>query len=204
MKIAIVLLLVGTACAFAQVPPDFADLFARVAALVDREEVGALDMARGSMDAARLLSVGAAGLDDMHARFRNAATFGEAAVAGVYLTAWGRSEHLALIRRELETNARKREWLKRLVGTSESLDAHLASGAQYQPFLRLLPDLGGTRALVMLLMQSRDPLVRRAGVFWGYWIADANYWSYLRALSSAERDPLTLRLVTMLLRRAGG
>lgn len=204
MKHALVLLLFVASLAAAQLPPDFADTFARVAAWVEREELGALEMARGSVDAARLIAVGAPGVPDMQTRFKQAATFGEAAVAGLYMTTWGGSGELALIKRELENNGRKRAWIQRLVGTEEAFLAHLASGGTYQPLIRLLPDVGGARSLTMLLMRSGDPLVRRAGIFWGYWLADANYWNAVRALAKSERDRTTLRLVQEVLKRAGG
>ncbi len=204
MKHALVLLFAAAALAHAQFPADFAETFERVTALVDREELGALEMARGSVDAARLISVGAPGVAWMEPRFKGAATFGEAAVAGLYMTTWGGSGQLAAIRRELETNAHKRSWLHQLVGTEETFLAHLASGGRYQPLIRLLPDVGGARALTMLLMRSGDPLVRRAGLFWGYWLADASYWNAVRALAKTERDRTTLRLVQEVLKRSGG
>ncbi len=202
MKHALAILLLGACVAAAEVPADFAEAFARVAALVDRETLGPMDLARGSMDAARLIAVGAPGLPLTEPRFLQAETFGEAAVAGLYMTTWGGSAHLASIRRELETNARKRAWLRQLVGTEEVFLAHLASGGTYQPLIRLLPDVGGARALTMLLMRSGDPLVRRAGLFWGFWIADGTYWNAVSALAKTERDRTTLRLVQEVLKRA--
>ncbi|MCS6772142.1 MAG: hypothetical protein NZ740_08985 [Kiritimatiellae bacterium] len=173
-----------------------------MASLVDREDLTAMDLARGSMDAARLIAVGPAALDEMGSRFRGAATFGEAATSGLYLAAWGGSAHLALIKRELESNPTKRGWLHRLVGTEEAFLAHLDSGGRYQPLLQLMPDVGGVRALTHLLMRSKDPLVRRAGLFWGYWLADRAYWNAVRALAKTERDRTTLRLVQEILKRA--
>jgi hypothetical protein len=191
------------ACAVrAEVPADFADTFARLAALVDREELSALEMARGSYDAARLAAVGVPGLAWVEPRFINAASFGEAAVAGAYMTAWGKQAHLDVIRRELETNPLKRRWLHALVGTEEQFLAHLASGGMYQPLIRLMPNVGGARALTLRLIESRDPLVRRAGLFWGFWLADANYWRAVRELAKSERDRTTLRLAQEVLRRA--
>lgn len=195
--------LVAGAVSAAEPTPEFAGQFARLAELVDREELGAMDMARGSYDAARFVSVGAPGLPWLEPRFKGASTFGEAAVAGLYMTTWGGSAHLAAIRRELETNRRKRAWIHGLVGTEEVFLAHLASGGTYQPLVSLLPDVGGARALTMLLMRSGDPLVRRAGLFWGFWLADANYWSAVRALAKVEKDRTTLRLVQEVLRRGG-
>lgn len=204
IKHALAILFAAAALAHAQLPADFAETFERVAALVDREELGALEMARGSLDAARLIGVGAPGIAWMRPRFNGAATFGEAAVAGIYMTTWGGSEELATIKRELETNANKRKWLHGLVGTEAQFLAHLSTGGRYQPLVRLLPDVGGARALTMLLVRSRDPLVRRAGLFWGYWLADASYWNAVRALAKTERDRTTLRLVQELLKRSSG
>lgn len=202
MKHALAILLSTVALAAAEVPSDFSATFDRVAALVDREALGPVELARGSLDAARLIAVGAPGLPLTEPRFLQAETFGEAAVAGLYMTTWGGSAHLAAIRRELEKNAQKRAWLHQLVGTEEVFLAHLASGGTYQPLIRLLPDVGGARALTMLLMRSGDPLVRRAGLFWGFWLADGTYWSAVRALAKTERDRTTLRLVQEVLKRA--
>lgn len=183
----------------AAVPPEFPEQFARLAALVDSEEPGAMDLARGSVDAARLIGVGAPGLGWIEPRFKHAGSFGEAAVAGLYMTAWGKSPQLDAIRGELETNPAKRKWLYALVGTEAAFLEQLNAGSAYQPLLRLLPSTGGPRALALKCIDSKDPLVRRAGLFWGYWLADDAYWNAVRALAKKEPDRTTLRLAQQVL-----
>ncbi|HMP77243.1 MAG TPA: hypothetical protein PKE12_13185 [Kiritimatiellia bacterium] len=180
-------------------PPEFQEQFARLAGLVDSEEPGALDLARGSMDAARFVAAGATTVPWVERRFASAASFGEASVAGLYLTVWGKANQLDAIRRELETNATKRKWLAGLVGTESLFMEHLESGATYQPMLRLLPSAGGARSLALKCIDSKDPLVRRAGLFWGYWLADDAYWKAVRALAKKEPDRATLRIAQQVL-----
>ncbi len=198
-------LLLGAALhAPAELPADFAGQYARLAALVDREELGAMDMARGSLDAARFIAAGTPGIAWLEPRFKNAATFGEASVAGLYLTVWGRDAHWTSILKELEINPQKRAWLNALVGTPERFNASLAGGEAYQPLIRLLPSVGGSRALAMKCIGSKDPLVRRAGLFWGYWLADAPYWKAVRELARTETDRATLHIAQQLLLRGAG
>ncbi len=197
------LLMTGVALAESKVPADFDAMFSRLAELVDSEEVGVLDMARGSYDGARFIGVGAPGVALLDPRFRNAASFGEAAVAGLYMTVWGKPENLNEIRSELESNPLKRKWLSGIVGSEEIFFASMAGGSTYQPLLRLLPSIGGTRSLAMLCIGSKDPLVRRAGLFWGYWLADDAYWKAVRALAKQETDRTTLGVVHRLLSGSG-
>lgn len=202
--IPLVLLMACLARAEPVEPADFAQQFARLAELVDKEQLGALDVARGSYDAARLLAAGAPGLAWVEPRFKGAGTFGEAAVAGLYMTAWGKADHIDAIRRELEENAQKRKWLAELVGSEQAFFAHLDSGSAYQPLLSLLPSIGGSRALAIKCIGSKDALVRRAGLFWGYWLSDPAYWPAVRALAKNEKDRTTLRIAQQLLLKGAG
>jgi len=183
------------------VPDDFDATLSSLAALVEQEEMGALDLAKGSYDASRLFAVGAAGLSRAEPRFRSALTLGEASVAGLYMTVWGKQPQIDAVRRELEANPAKRRWLQALVGSEERFAASMATGQQYQPLLRLMPDVGGTRILAMQCLRSRDTLVRRAGMLWGYWLADGAYWSALKGISDIEQDVSTKRLALRLLQK---
>lgn len=194
-----VCLFVGATFAGAAVPEDFNETFARLASLVDSEEVGVLDMARGTYDATRFISAGKDGAPVLESKFLNAATFGEASVAGLYLTVWGKDGQLSAIQRELEANPLKRKWLYGMVGTEELFWNSIGDGGKYQPLLRLLPSIGGTRALALRCIQSKDPLVRRAGLFWGYWLADKSYWDAVSGLAKSDDDRTTLRVVQRLL-----
>lgn len=200
----ILALVAGSVWAEANVPGDFDEVFARLAELVDRESIGALDMARGSLDATRLIAVGAPGLSVLEPRYRGATSFGEASVAGLYMTVWGKADQLSVLQRELETNPMKRKWIYGLVGTEELFWASIAGGDAYQPLLRLLPTIGGTRAFARKCMESKDALVRRAGLFWGYWMADATYWAAVKQLVKSEQDHATLKIAQRLLLGAKG
>lgn len=181
------------------IPADFNETFARLAELIDSDEVGMLDMARGTYDATRFIAVGKEANPILEPKFLKAASFGEASVAGLYLTVWGKESELATIQRELETNPLKRRWLYGIVGTEELFWNSIGDGGRYQPLVRLLPNVGGTRALILKCMQSKDPLVRRAGLFWGYWLADKPYWDAVSSLAKNDDDRTTLRIVQRLL-----
>lgn len=196
-------LLAASAAPAAGVPEDFPATFASLAGLVEQEELGPMEMARGSYDATRFFAVGPDGLPFVEPRFLSAATLGEASVAGLFMTVWGRQPQLDTIRREMESNPAKRRWLYAMVGTEEYFFDSMETGAMYQPMLRLLPSVGGTRALSMQCLRSRDPLVRRAGLFWGFWLADDAYWKAVRALSETEKDATTKRLALRLLLKHG-
>lgn len=193
------MLVLGASTALAGVPEDFEATLSSLAAIVEKDEVGALELAKGSYDASRFFAVGREGLARVEPRYRAAATLGEAAVAGLYMTVWGQQPQIDIVRRELETNPAKRRWLQGLVGTEDRFEASMSTGQMYQQLLRLMPDVGGTRVLIMQCLRSRDTLVRRAGMLWGYWLADDGYWSALKGISEAEKDVATRRLALRLL-----
>lgn len=62
--------------------------------------------------------------------------------------------------------------------------------AKLQPLTSVLPSMAGLRAQCRLLMQSRDPLTRRAGLFWGSWIADAGYLWGVNYMATKDADPV--------------
>lgn len=202
---AVAALALGALSARAQsVPGDFETTFRSLAGMVDAVEVGAMQMAKGTYDATRFYAVGAAGLEPNVGWYVGAPSFGQAAVAGLYLAVWGRASDLATVRRELETNGRKRAWLQQMLGDEARFFASIDSGRTWAGMVALLPAIGGTRTLMQLLMGSRDPLVRRAGLFWGYFLADAAYWSRVRALRQADPDALNRRVADRLLRGQSG
>lgn len=195
--------LAGAATASAALPEDFDATLSSLAAMVEKEELGALELAKGSYDASRFFAVGREGLARVESRYRSAASLGEAAVAGLYMTVWGLQPQIDVVRRELETNPVKRRWLQGLVGTEERFLESMSTGQTYQQMLRLMPDVGGTRMLAMQCLRSRDTLVRRAGMLWGYWLADEGYWNALKGISDVEKDVATKRLaLRLLLKRA--
>lgn len=186
--------------AVAAVPTDFLQRFDEVAALIEQEELSAMDMARGTYAAARLFSVGEAGLPVVGPRFEQARSRGEACVGGLYLSVHGRSQHLMAIRREVETDRRKRIWTREVVGTETAFFAHLESGQRWIPFLRVLPSVGGCREVAHLLMASPDALTRRAGLYWGYWTGDEAYRRRVRQLADRDANAETRSIATRLSR----
>ena len=206
----IAVLLFSSSTLFAQelistLPEDFPQTYDSLASLLDREDPGAIELARGTYDAAQFFAVGPVALPYCKKRFENASTEGEASIGGLFITVRGNAEDIALIQRELETNKGKRQWLAHMVGTEKAFFASIESGAAWREFIRVLPSTEGPRRLSLGCMQSRDALVRRAGMFWGYWFEGQAYWTAVKNISSGDADPGTRRIASHLLNpdRAG-
>lgn len=200
----IVVLLLGVARAGAApaVPSDFATLYDKLAALFDQAELSPLDVAAGSLHAARFYAVGRPGLATNRMWFKAAPTRGRASASGLFVVVHGQTEDLIGVRTELETNRTKRGWLYEMVGTEPRFRAALMNGKMWAPLSRVLPATEGCRTMAVLCLRSRDPLVRRAGAFWGYWFADAPYWSYVRRLAEADADGVNRQVGALLMQRA--
>ena len=183
----------------AKLPEDFPQTYESLASLLDREDPGAMELARGTYDAANFFAVGPVALPYTKQRFANANTEGEASIGGLFITVRGNAEDIALIQRDLETNKRKRQWLAHMVGTEQAFFASIESGAAWREFMRVLPSTEGPRRLSLGCMQSKDALVRRAGMFWGYWFEGPGYWNSVKKISSGDADPGTRRIAAHLL-----
>ena len=192
----------GLAGAAEQVPSDFAVTYDKLAALFDQAELSPLDVAAGSLHAARFYAVGRAGLATNRLWFKAAPTRGRASASGLYIVVHGKTEDLVGVRTELETSRAKRGWLYEMVGTEPRFRAALMNGKMWAPLSRVLPATEGCRTMAVLCLRSRDPLVRRAGAFWGYWFADASYWAAARRLAEADADPVNRKVGALLLQRA--
>ncbi len=196
------LLVAGVTLVQAEVPNDFDATYESLSELLDREELGPLELAKGTYDATRFFAVGVAGGPSLEQKFRAAQTLGSASLAGLYLTVWGQQRQFDLIRSELERRPAKRNMMYSLAGTEKIFFSSLEAGAQYQPMLRLLPSVGGTRTLTRQLLDSHDALVRRAGMFWGYWLADASYWKRVKELAAGDADVVTQSIARRLVKKA--
>lgn len=196
------LLFVSVGLADPVLPDDFEATYRSLAGMIDVESLTPLEMAKGTYDATRFFSVGEPGIAPLEQHYRRAATLGQATVAGLYLTVWGQQRQFDMIRAELERNKAKRQLIYSLVGSEPIFFSSLSSGAQYQPLLRLLPSVGGTRTLTRQLLDSPDALVRRSGLFWGFWLADGPFWSRVKEMASADPDPTTRRVAGRLLQQA--
>lgn len=180
-------------------PEDFPQTYDSLASLLDREDPGPVELARGTYDAAKFFAVGPVALPYTKQRFASANTEGEASLGGLFITVRGNAEDINLIQRELETNKRKRNWLAHMVGTEPAFFASVESGAMWREFIRVLPSTEGPRRLSLGCMQSKDALVRRAGLFWGYWFEGQAYWNAVKKISSGDADPGTRRIAAHLL-----
>lgn len=200
--IAVLLLGAGAARAADKLPDDFAHLYERVSEFLDQTELSPLDLAVGSVNATRFYAAGRAGLPSNRSWFRAAATPGRASAAGLYLCVHGLADDLTGVRLDLETNRTKRIWLNAMVGTEERFQASIVNGKMWAPLSRVLPATDGCRAMAMLCLRSRDALVRRAGAYWGYWFADAPYWSAVRRQAAEDKDSVNRHIAGSLLQRA--
>jgi hypothetical protein len=196
------LLLAYPVWADSALPDDFEATYQSLSGLVDAESLGAMDMARGTYDASRFFAVGKPGLPPLEQRFRSGVTLGQATVAGLYLTVWGQQTQFDLIRGELERNTAKRRIVYSMAGTEDIFFSSLESGATYQPMLRLLPSVGGTRMLTRQLLDSKDALVRRGGMFWGYWLADRSFWKRVKEMAGDDPDAATRTIAQRLVKKA--
>ena len=200
--LALLIACASVAWADPELPADFHDIYQNLAGLIDREALGPLEMAKGTYDATRFFAVGVPGVPPLEQQYRRAATLGQATVAGLYLTVWGKQRQFDMIRAELERNQAKRRMIYGLCGTEPIFFSALDAGAQYQPLLRLMPSVGGTRTLTRQLRDSPDALVRRSGMFWGFWLADAAFWNRVKEMAQSDPDPVTRRVSARLLQKA--
>jgi hypothetical protein len=167
--------------------------------MIDRETLTPLEMAKGTYDATRFFCRGQTRGAAAGAALSACHHAGSGHVAGLYLTVWGQQRQFDMIRAELERNKTKRRLIYGLAGTEPIFFSSLAAGAQYQPLLRLMPSVGGTRTLTRQLLDSPDALVRRSGMFWGFWLADGPFWGRVKEMASADPDPTTRRVAGRLL-----
>ena len=181
-------------------PANFFDTYNKLSVIVDDEDPDPMDMARGGLLATQFFSVGPAGLPKAQSWFSTAPTRGRASMSGLFLAIHGRPEHLSFVQRALETDRQKRSWIYEMVGTANNFNLSMENGEMWQPFLRVLPKTDGCRTLAANCMKSRDPLVRRTGLYWGYWFATSNYWTQARAVAARDPDPLARQMATYLLR----
>lgn len=192
------MLLLTAIAATASLPPDFPALFSDVSGLVDTEDPGALEMAEGAYKATRLFSVGPEGVPQVTKWFVAAGTRGEAGIGGLYLSVHGGLQDRMVVRRELERNRSKRSWVWSIVGSERAFFESLESGRSWVPLMRVLPSVDGCRQLSHLLMASPDLLTRRSGMYWGYWTADAKFWTRVRELAQTDPDRATRKLAERL------
>ena len=178
----------------AQISP----LFDELVEMTRQGDWGMGDWARGSILALRLFNFGPSGVPYMRKKFLQTRDPNEAFLSGAYTAMHGQTIDHKRMRAELETSPGKRAWLTTMVGDTAAMTGSLEQGQQWQQAVDFFPDMSGCRGFCQVCMQSKDELVRRAGMYWGYWIRDAAYWRTVQAARAAS-DPKTKAFANRLL-----
>lgn len=169
---------------------EYAQMFVKLSSMVDGSGMTPQQMVTGSWLGIKYFAPIEGRLEVNRGWFMKAGTLGQAAVSGLFLAMHGDNRTRLFVRNELETNLSKRQWLWLTVGTEDVFFRQFRNGQKMQPLTSVLPSMSGLRAQCRLLMQSRDPLTRRAGLFWGSWIADAGYLWGVNYMAKEDADPV--------------
>jgi hypothetical protein len=183
----------------AELPQGYSEMFDELSALIDGGVLGPMEMVRGGWLATRCFASADEGLEFNRKQFIDAESLGQATVSGLFLAMHGNSRDRLFVRSELETNLVKRKWLWLTVGTEEVFFKQFNNSVKLQPLTRTLPSTDGLRAQCRLLMQSSDPLTRRAGLFWGSWLADDGYRWAGNHMATEDVNPVNRACATRLL-----
>jgi len=175
-------------------------LFDELAGMTKQGEWGVGEWARGSVLALRLYNFGPNGVPYMRTKFVQTRDPNEAFLSGSYVAMHGQVVDHKRMRNELETSPGKRAWLKSMVGDSKSMTASLEQGRQWEQAVNYFPSLGGCRGFCQICQQSSDALVRRAGLYWGFWVSDATYWRDVQTVARDDPDALTRKFAAYLYR----
>lgn len=181
----------------AAVTPAYEQIFEELSAMVDAAVPQKVMPA--SVLGVKCFSPGAGRLDFHREQFVSAQSQGRAAVSGLFLAVYGDAASRLLVRGELENNSQKRAWLWRNFGTEKLFFWQIRQGARFQSLTQLLPFTEGLRAQIRLLLQSKDPLIRRAGLFFGSWLADDGYRWGAQFMASSDADPVNRECARRLL-----
>ena len=187
-------------------PPSeqFERRFDDLAALLNADELSPIETAQASLLASEIFAAGPPALPYCESRFLSARTQGESGLAGVFIVSVGGAAERVLIRHETESNAAKRKWIWSHISSEQIFLSSIQQGAQWQAAAALLPSAAKCRALAQLCMESRDLLTRRAGFYWGYWVADSAYWKKIADASRSEPDAASRRIAQRLLAMKSG
>ena len=198
-------------CAWAQNPgaprdPSLDGLPVKFPAIIDdlselaaQEEIGLMDWGRVAYLVPQFFMVGPKGVPYTYSRFLGAKTAEEAFLCGVFVVTHGGPAYQLSVRKELETNEKKRRWLRQLVGTEKAFYASMEGGEMWKPALQYLPSPAGCRGACFRCMESQDILVRRAGLYWGFWVPNPTYWQVVERWTKSEPDSVTRRMAEYLL-----
>jgi hypothetical protein len=194
------IILAGSARAI--LPLEYRQMFGELSAMADGTQLTPGQIMNGSWMCIQYFAPADERLEFNRAQFMSAVSPGRAAVSGLFLAIHGDPRARLALRSELETNRLKREWIWMNLGTEEVFFRNLLEGAKYQPLTRALPSVDGLRIQIRILMNSKDALVRRAGLFWGSWLADDGYRWGAGQMAESDADPVNRacagRLLAML------
>jgi len=180
--------------------PDYQQMFRTLSEMADSAQLSPAQIMNGSWLSIKYFAPAGDRLVFNRAQFLTASSQGRAAVSGLFLSIHGDVRTHLAVRSELETNLKKRRWVWMNVGTEEVFFRNLLEGAKFQPLTRTLPSVEGLRAQIRMLMHSKDALVRRAGLFWGSWLADDGYrWAAARMVEE-DTDPVNRACAARLLK----
>lgn len=179
-------------------PTGFADRFDQLVACLDQDTLSPLETAEATLLATQVFGTGTQAMPYVRSRFLTAATPGAGGLAGVFLVCHGGEPERLLIRRQAETDIKKRKWIWNYVANEQRLFDAIEQGAQWRTATRLLPSAAKCRQLALLCMDSPDLLTRRAGLYWGYWVADDTHWNRVRALAQNDPDRTTRQMAARL------
>ena len=182
-------------------PEGMPAFFDELVVLVGAAELSPVEWARGTYIATRLLAFGQTGVAYMRNRFTNSVSAEEGTLSGFYIAVFGTQDDHKGVRKSLETDQRKRAWLKQGVGDAAAINRSMQEGERWQTAADLLPTKAGFRSLALLCLQSEDALVRRAGMYWGYWVADEGYWQAVQKVAKDDADSLTKNFAQFLIKR---
>jgi hypothetical protein len=184
----------------AELPQNYPEMFNELSALIDGGVLGPMEMVRGGWLATRCFAPSDEGLEFNREQFIDAESPGQTTVSGLFLAMHGDSRTRLLVRSELETNLSKRKWLWLTVGTEEAFFKQFNNGVKLQSLTRALPATDGLRTQCWLLMQSSDPLTRRAGLLWGCWLADDGYRWAVNHMATEDVNPVNRACAIRLLK----
>ncbi len=186
----------------AALPENYPATFSELSALIDGDELSPVEMMRGGWLAPGYFAPSTEALEFNRQRFAAARTTGEAGLSGLFLAVNGTAAQHQFVCKTLETDQTKRRMMSRLFGTEEAFFQSLENGEPLRPLMNALPSTVRLHSLLRIFSQSKDPLVRRAGLFWGYWFADGDYWQTVRTAAAQEADAVNRACAQRLLRHA--
>jgi hypothetical protein len=172
---------------------DAARILDELVVLSRRAEWGAGETARATYLVLRICQKGRSAVPYVRQRFLAATTLEDGFLCAAFIALHGKTRDMLAVRTEFETSENKRTWLRELVGNEKAMTDSLRRSQRWREIPTRLPITLRGRTLAALCMQSSDPLVRRAGLYFGFWLAGESYVKELRRMASRDTDGMTRR-----------